>query len=200
MFSYPRKTTPRVRDGKVQRKNRWRPTRNCYNVSQPVPVIDRQKPGWGYRHLVRKEHLRRFIRLIPEWDTLSIGLNVLILAQGCDDALGWHMPGRVALCAWERDIVMPGVYRSFCREHNGIFEKLGVQCLRFSDGWEIQFNENTARAFQLIHVFIHELGHHHDRMTTRSKRRTARGERYAETYARQYEDILVARYRNEFGL
>jgi hypothetical protein len=59
---------------------------------------------------------------------------------------------------------------------------------------------NKQRAFQLIHIFIHELGHHHDRMTTRSKRDACRGEGYAETYARRFEDLLLARYRNEFPL
>ena len=34
-----------------------------------------------------------------------------------------------------------------------------------------------------MHVFLHELGHHHDLMMTRSRRKTARGERYAEKYA-----------------
>jgi len=198
MFTYPRRSAPKVRDGKVQRKNRWSPTRNGANVQQPQ--IKRQRPGWGYRHLVVKEHLRRFIRLIPEWGILSVGLNMLILAKGSDDALGWYAPGRVALCAWERDIILSETSHRFYWEHQGILQRLGVPCLELSDGWQIRFDENTARAFQLIHVLIHELGHHHDRITTWSKRGPTRGERYAEAYARRYEDLLVVRYRNEFGL
>ena len=33
-----------------------------------------------------------------------------------------------------------------------------------------RFTEASARGFQLMHMFLHELGHYHDRMTTRSKR------------------------------
>src|SRR5262245_18299661 len=51
MYSFPRKTAPKVRNGQVQRKNRWQETPNCYNTEQPVPVIDRQWPGYGFRHL-----------------------------------------------------------------------------------------------------------------------------------------------------
>jgi hypothetical protein len=199
MYSFPRKTAPKVRDGKVQRKNRWRETPNCYNSEQPEPVIDRQRPGWGYRHLVRKEDLRRFIRLIPNWNEISIGLNVLILARGNEGYMGWHRRGLVALCGWNRNIIHHTDHDWYL-EHKAILEKLEVPCVRQSDDWELQFTEATARAFQLIHILIHELGHHHDRMTTGSKRDACRGEGYAEAYARRFEDLLLARYRNEFPL
>jgi hypothetical protein len=202
LYSFPRKTTPRVRDGKVQRKNRWAETPNCYNTDQPEPVIDRQRPGWGYRHLVRKEDVRRFIRLIPNWHELAVGLNVIILAEGDHDCFGWHRSGRVAICAWERCLSM-----SFCEADHawflsqfGIVTKLGVPSRHCEGRWEFVFTEDTARAFQLIHILIHELGHHHDRMTTRSKVKACRGEGYAEAYARRFEDLLLARYRNEFPL
>jgi hypothetical protein len=202
MYSFPRKTAPKVRDGKVRRKNRWAQTPNCYNTDQPEPVIDRQRPGRGYRHLVRKEDLRRFIRLIPNWRELSRGLNVIILAGGDRYCFGWHRPGRVAICAWDRCLS-----RWYCdtghawfRKEFGIVTKLGIPSRRCEEGWEIAFTEDTARAFQLIHIFIHELGHHHDRMTTRSKVKACRGEGYAEAYERRFEDLLLARYRNEFPL
>jgi hypothetical protein len=200
MYSFPRKSAPKVRNGKVQRKNRWQKTPNCYNTEQPEPVIDRQRAGWGYRHLVRKEDLRRFISLIPNWNDLSVGLNVVILAQGRDWCMGWHRRGLVAICAWERGIFLGGTDHDWYLEHQAILEKLQVPCIRQSDDWELQFTESTARAFQLIHIFIHELGHHHDRMTTRAKRDACRGEGYAEAYARRFEDLLLARYRNEFPL
>ncbi len=85
-------------------------------------------------------------------------------------------------------------------EHQPILEKLEVPCVRQSDEWELRFTDGTARAFQLIHFLIHELGHHHDRMTTRSQRDACRGEGYAEAYARRFEDVLLVRYRNEFPL
>ncbi len=48
-------------------------------------------------------------------------------------------------------------------------------------------------------VFLHELGHHHDRMTTRSRSQAARGERYAETYANRYAERIWDAYQAEFG-
>jgi hypothetical protein len=47
---------------------------------------------------------------------------------------------------------------------------------------------------------LHELGHHHDRMTTRSRRVGCRGEGYAEGYAWEYERLVWDRYLATFGL
>ncbi len=51
----------------------------------------------------------------------------------------------------------------------------------------------------LVHILVHVLGHHHDRMTTRSRKSTARGESFAERYAREHEDEILTRYRDAFG-
>jgi hypothetical protein len=71
------------------------------------------------------------------------------------------------------------------------------------DGWDdeqLEWTESQARACQLLHVLLHELGHHHDRMTNRSKTRAARGEPYAERYALRYEAGIWDAYLQEFGL
>ena len=52
----------------------------------------------------------------------------------------------------------------------------------------------------LLDVFLHELGHHHDRLHTRSKRGCARGEPYAERYAKRHGNQLWKRYIERFGL
>src|SRR4051812_42395792 len=43
-----------------------------------------------------------------------------------------------------------------------------------------------------------ELGHHHDRMTTWTKRQCGRGESFAESFAREHEDEIIARYQKAF--
>lgn len=63
----------------------------------------------------------------------------------------------------------------------------------------VKWTDGQARAFQLLHIFLHELGHHHDRMTTRSERRAARGESYAELYANVYLRSIWSSYVREFG-
>ena len=63
-----------------------------------------------------------------------------------------------------------------------------------------KWTEAQARAYQLLHIFLHELGHHHDRMTTKSKSDASRGELYAEAYALKYEAEIWMRYLETFDL
>ena len=198
MFRSVRRSAPKVSDGQVQRKNRWARTPHYFTHDTPTLEIDRQRPGQGFRHLVFQDDLRRFLPLLPEWDILQTGLRAIVLAEG-GRLMGWHNHGVVAICAWERSFVLEDSTLSFIEEHQGIFDKLGVP-YRLEEGSTIEFTEETARAFQLVHVLVHELGHHHDRITTRSQKRPARGEQYAETYARQWENLVLDRYRREFGL
>lgn len=59
------------------------------------------------------------------------------------------------------------------------------------------FTENQIKAYFCLHIFLHELGHHHDRINTKSGR-IARGEGYAESYALEYEEIIWNRYFDYF--
>jgi hypothetical protein len=194
-----RKTAPRVKRGKVQRKNRWSLTPNCY-TDRPQPIVDRHKPGFGYRHILCKADIGRFIRLLPDWAELSKGLNSVVLAAGSSDRDGWYSPGVVAVCAWERDLWRE-VFGSWYMDHRGVLDQIGVLCERTDDGYiRCDWTESTIRAYQLTHVLLHELGHHHDRMTTRSKRQSSRGEGYAERYAIRYANLIWERFLDEFGL
>ena len=207
MPRYYRKSTPKVRGGKVQRKNRWELSPHWRQTAQRVPAIDRERAGPGYRHLVRRPQLRRFIELLPDWDELAVGLDAVLLAAGEYDCMGWHDPGVVAICAWRRSVPWDDCDLGFYEDHRALFDKLGVPCTPYArgphsvelDGLRAEFDETTARAFQLIHVFIHELGHHHDRMTSRTQEETTRGESYAEAYARRWEDTILERYVQAFG-
>ncbi|MDM8549726.1 hypothetical protein QUF72_06605 [Desulfobacterales bacterium HSG2] len=199
MKHYARKITPQVKLGQVQRKNRWDATPNYYNTPQKYPVFDREKAGRGYRHLIRRQDLFKFIEIVPEWDELANGLNAVVLSSAYYGLLGWHNKGVVGICAWEKEIEWHDCSDEFYEEHEGIFGKLNIQCSKNKSGYFIEFDEASAKAFQLIHIFIHELGHHHDRMTTRSKRAVARGEEYAENYARRFEDVIIEEYRRVFN-
>jgi hypothetical protein len=64
----------------------------------------------------------------------------------------------------------------------------------------VKFTPETAQAFLLVHVLVHELGHHHDCMTSPRQRGTTRGEGYAEEYARRYEDVIWPAYCRVFRL
>jgi hypothetical protein len=163
----------------------------------PVPVV-RQRPGAGFRHLLHASHVHAFLAILPDWHALSHDLERIVLAPGSDLRDGWHRSGTVAVCAWPR-----ALWRDECdgffRQHRDLYERLGVPFEQTEEGWLTHFTEATARAFQLLHVLLHELGHHHDRMTTRRRVRTGRGERYAERYALDYADRIWARYVETFG-
>jgi len=193
-----RRTAPKVRDGKVQNKNRWDWSTNYTNCRQPTLVYDRRNPGAGYRHLVRPADVKQFVESLPEWNVLREGLDAVVLAEGDPDCLGWHRTGVVALNAWERDYVLTGRYSCFFAEHYKLLEKLNVPCSQTEGSWVLEFTEATARAFHLVHVLVHELGHHHDRITTRSKRQPCRGESYAEEYAVKHEDEVLELYWSIF--
>jgi hypothetical protein len=60
--------------------------------------------------------------------------------------------------------------------------------------FEIPWTEPQARAFQLLHILPHELGHHHDRITSRQQHTLGRGEPYAERYANQVLETLWPSY------
>lgn len=200
MKHLPRKTTPRVKDGRVQKKNRTALTPNYYNTPQDVPAIDRERPGPGHRHVLKKKDLIDIISILPDWAELSKGLDAVLLATAEDGTDGWHVSGIVAVCAWERRLWREAS-PSYYHEHKDIFKRLGVPSRQTRDGYFMcEFTEATVRAYQLLHILLHELGHHHDRMTTRSKRDASRGAPYAEAYARAYEATIWDRYVEVFGL
>jgi len=194
-----RKTTPKVRGGKPLRKNRTALSPHYRHLAPDRPVIDRQRPGLGYRHLILKRDVKRFIAMLPEWDEISRGLRAIVLAAGDPDCMGWHRPGMVAVCAWDR--VLSGEWCSrFVEAHRAILERLEVPVRRLAhETCRVEWTERSARGFQLVHVLLHELGHHHDRMTTRSKWRASRGEPYAESYANEHAERLWERYFDAFG-
>jgi hypothetical protein len=204
-----RKSAPRVRDGKVQKKNRTALSPHYSHIPQERPAVDRQRPGEGHRHLLTKRHIYRFIDLLPDWNELSKGLNAIVLAPASHRAMGWHDRGIVALCAWPREIELEWD-DDFIEQHQDVLDRLGVPCEPIFDDpvreWEAdlfhkacRFTENSARGFQLMHVLLHELGHHHDRMNTRSQRRPSRGESFAEQYAARYSEQIWGRYFAAFG-
>ena len=199
MPGYYRRTAPKVIDGRVQKKNRHELTPNYWNTYQKVPVIDKERPGRNYRHLLTKKDILEFIEIIPEWNELSTGLDAVLLARGAEHLDGWYDKGVIGICAWQRKI-----YRNFSKgyflDHAAIFSRLGVESKRHGGDYLCHFTEATAKAYQLLHIFLHELGHHHDRMTTKNQEYSGRGETYAEEWAIKYEQIVWDSYLKEFDL
>lgn len=200
MPRYNRKVTPKVVGGRPQRKNRHDLTPNIWTGTGDGPRIERERAGRGYRHLLRKSDITDFIAMIPNWGEISEGLNGVLLANGEDGLDGWYdYAGVIGICAWHRDIWVEARRRYYV-EHRPVFKRLGLEYEKKDDFILLKFTEDQARAYQLLHIFLHELGHHHDRMTTKKKKHSGRGEPYAEGYALEFEKEIWDQYLSRFKL
>jgi hypothetical protein len=195
--SYNRRTATKVRDGRVQKKNRHIPT--C----RLGLVLDRESPGKGYRHLVTKRDVQQFIDIIPDWDRLSQNLERIVLSRpvpsedGAYEFFHREETGGIYLHAWQDDLwteLRVGYYEA----HAEVFEHLGVSCDNLDKAVLCRFTEPRLRAFMLLHVFMHELGHHFDQMTQKHRNST-RGEDYAERFAASRFQVLLPEYIRVFG-
>jgi hypothetical protein len=179
----------------------WRATGSGRRTTEPTTCrcSSGSVPGKGYRHLLKRRDLERFIQLIPDWDELSEGLVWVVLARD-SEVMGYHTRRMVAVCAWPANLWVEDMSKEWYWEHADLLERLGVNVWKFGGRWVAEWTEDQGRAFQLLHVFLHELGHHHDLMTTSSRTRTARGENYAERFALELEERMWDDFTRVFPL
>jgi hypothetical protein len=194
---FNRRTATKVTNGRVQRKNRHRPT------GHDGYVLDRESPGREFRHVVNKREVQVFIDIIPDWHRLSERLERIVLARRSDGWDGAHEfyhreeTGAIFLHAW-RDDLWTDLTTSYFDSHRQILEALGVSYDRRKDCVTCRFTEAQARAFTLLHVFMHELGHHYDRIHQKH-RDSNKGEDYAERFATSRFEQLLPAYVRVFG-
>lgn len=172
-----------------------------YDISeQPELVIDRKRPGEGFRHLLSQPDLRRFISIVPGWEKHSQGLNAVVLAPGDKSSFGYYYPGVISLYAWPERIAMSFDNDSYQLDL-AFFDCFDVPRVPDGEGWwDLEFTEDTARAFLLLNVFLHELGHHNDYMNTRKKENANRGESHAEEFALELGLKLWPTYQKAFRI
>jgi hypothetical protein len=195
--SFNRRTATKVKGGRVQRKNRRALT------SLQGYILDRESPGRGFRHVCSKRDIQAFIDIIPDFQDLSQRLERIVLAVsdlGQDGEYEFYHreeTGAIFLNAWPEDlwVELPSEYFN---AHESIFSVLGISYDRGEDFVVCRFTEAQARAFMLLHVFMHELGHHHDRLHQKHRAST-RGEEYAERFATSRFEQLYPAYVRVFG-
>jgi hypothetical protein len=198
--SFNRRTAPKVRDGVVQRKNRHTST-----TTQGY-VVDRESPRRGFRHVVTKGDIHQFVGLVPDWPALSEGLELILLSRG--DAGEWadgyyrhfhrEKTALIAINAWEGDLWTFWELGYF-EAHHHVLRAIGVVATEEKAGYRCHFSESQAKAFLLLHVFMHELGHHHDRMRWKQKNLCRGGEVYAEEFANERFAVMLSKYIDVFG-
>lgn len=160
-------------------------------------LIRREFPGKGFRHFLTRKIVRSFVELLPQWTEITRGLDYILLARaepGCD---GWYDGRVVAICAWEQDC-WRSVPFDYYAEHRLVLKRLDVETVKTGRNYLCKFNPSSVKAFQLLHVLLHELGHHFDKINSFSRRSSSRGETYAEKYAASYEEMIWERYGSRF--
>ena len=194
--SFNRRTATKIKDGRVQKKNRQRPT------ALEGYILDRESPGRGLRHVINKRDLQAFIDIIPDWNCLSQRLERIVLSarnseDGAYEFYHREETGAIFLNSWHEDLWIE-LTTEYFNAHEKIFLRLGVSHDRTESAVLCRFTEAQARAFMLLHVFMHELGHHHDRLHQKH-RDSSRGEDYAERFALTRFERLLPEYVRVFG-
>jgi len=198
-----RKVTPKVKDGAVQKKNR-----RALTVHAGYAIV-RHAPARGYRHIISQRDIRDFTDIIPDWGQLARGLESIVLTAHPGDEEEQHdgryrvfqreKTGSIEIPAWDEDLWVAHPTVHF-EAHRVVLERIGVPHEMVDDETvQCRYTERQARAFLLLHVFMHELGHHVDRMTTKQRATSKRGEEFAERYAVERLDRLWPRYLEAFG-
>lgn len=199
-----RRTAPKVKDGRVQRKNRW--TRPVNTVGANGVAIERVHPGKGFQHAVSQDELFSFLHNLPDWPDLARGLNRIILDEGWDDWYGYYRAGTIGLRAFYRDFTIAFDPAKRLRDRD-FFEMLAVDVEQVMD-LEAETPTVTqvichvtrpiARAFMLVHVLSHEFGHHVDRMQNQL-RFCPHGEPFAYRYEWSHAPQFWQTYLRVFG-
>jgi len=196
-----RKTNPKVVSGTVQKKNNDHPTHNYYDDREPELVIDRRRPGPGARHLLKVEDIKKFVSIIPGWDELGSGIDAIALLPFSEDQFGsYNLQGVIKIRAWPTNL---WVEMSDDLDHRKgwLIQTLGVETEGLSyGGYLAKFTENQAKAFQLLGTFLHELGHHVDRMNCRRKHDCPGGEPFAIQFEQDMQKVVWPKFSTSFPL
>jgi hypothetical protein len=192
-----RKVAPKVKDGRVRKKHNHQPT------AALGYVIDRQSPARGHKHVITKQEVRLFTGLIPDWESLCVGIDSIVLSAGADyEGLYYYFrrehTASIELVAWNGDLWQV-LSTEYFTEHRWILDQLNVVSEKVAKGVECRFTLAQAKAFTLLHIFLHELGHHVDRMQSKSQKLSRRGEPFAERYANDMAKQIWPAYIKLFG-
>jgi hypothetical protein len=167
-------------------------------------VLDRESPGRSFRHVITKREVQSFVEILPDWMELSHRLERIVLAapdasfDGAYEFYHREKTGAIFLHAWPDDLWVE-LSMNYFDEHLEIFKRLEISHDRGEKHVSVRFTEAQARAFMLLHVFLHELGHHHDRLLQKRKNDSGRGEEYAERFAMNRFNDMFPNYMQVFG-
>ena len=204
MSRFYRKSAPGVRDGQTLRKNNWKRSPSFYFDSQSRLAIDRRRPGAGYRHLLMKRDIERFVNLIPNWNELSRGLDLISLDRGRRDYHGWYDRGAIGICAWPLEMSSP-VYLCWVAEHQYFLPRIGARLednrprgevfVHLDPGRPVRKCINSATSFCTNSATTPTA------CTPERKKTTVRAAKTSRRTTRTiWKPLVLERYFDEFGL
>lgn len=151
-----RKTTPKVKEGRVQKKNRHALTPNYWNTRQTTLKIDIENPGKGYKHFLKMRDIIKFLELLPHWEEIEIEFDAILLAQGGGPD-GWYNNGVIGICAWDKNMTC-SFGKDYFNAHKNLFERLGVKYEIKKDGVVCFFDENQRQTLEAIALLTPYIG------------------------------------------
>jgi len=187
----------RVKNGTVQKKNRHAKTPNYWNTYQDDIQIDIEPPGKDFKHFLKKRDIKLFLEILPNREEIDFRFDAVVLARGNYFNDGWYRNGVIGIGAWEKSMSRK-MSKKYFEDHKTIFEKLNVKYTIKEDCVICDFTENQIKAYLLLHILLHEIGHHHDKINTKKKLNCGHGENYAENYAYKYEKVIWNKYFEHF--
>ncbi len=111
---------------------------------------------------------------------------------------GYEGTGIIWLSAWAESMWVE-FNDDYFKEHQWHFDALGVHYEKNVEAWCCHFTESQAKAFLLLHIFLHELGHHVDKLRSKNQNIMRGGEEFAESYANQTFKEIWPLYLEKFG-
>lgn len=180
----------------MRKKNRTVLSPDIYVHEPDELLIKRTRPIAGHFHAVSATDVRRFVRLIDDWEEVASAVRAVILTPGGDYCYGrYNNAGIIKLDAWPK-----------CGPHyvpsrkKWLIEQIGLGPMPEGQTYMISdITKEQVRCYLLLGTFLHELGHHIDRMSTRSKLDAANGEPAAIRYEQMRQRELWKPYCGEFG-
>src|SRR5262249_44764244 len=138
---------------------------------------------------------------------LRVPCRPVVLVKSCspdEQPVGWAREAPIErICVecgpyqypFSRD-TLNDLYDDLC--YYDVKENRSKKTMPRAFGYLAEFTPATVQALLLVHLLFHELGHHHDCMTSPHQRPTTRGERYAEEYAQRHEAAIWSSYCRVF--
>lgn len=198
-----RKTTPKVRDGQVQKKDRHQWTEFQDLLDSDAFSTIKMKPEDGYMHVVDRKSVLDFVELIPGWSEMSKGLSALVLgSDGCSSQTDINYSPKsynsIWLSPFPKDMTL---YWSagFASEHRSIAESLGVELKWLESGEAVtEWTKPQAQAWQLLHLFLYDL-YCHNECTTQENDDYHHQHKLAEEYSIKTAQLIISDYERVVG-